>query len=296
MRVWFLKETKSICTSCATGCNTVIGSRQNTVYRQTPRENNDVNEAWMCDYGRLNFHYLESEDRLKAPAIKGETASWSDAVSAAVAELKKVSGSEIAIVASGKMTNEELWLTRKLADTLGTTLVDIVPHAGEGDALLLSADRNPNTAGAKLIGVATGKLSEIAASANAGKIKVLLALGEDAQASGIDLKKIGTVIAMNILPDPTTKAASVLLPSSGFAEKRGSMVNKNSRLQRLNQAVNAPGEARDDWEILADLLKGLGASCEVAMLEDVFKGIASSVPAFSGLTISRIGDLGVQLA
>ena len=41
MRVWFLKETKSICTSCGTGCNTVIGSRQDVVYRQTPRENNE---------------------------------------------------------------------------------------------------------------------------------------------------------------------------------------------------------------------------------------------------------------
>ena len=64
MRVWFLKETKSICTSCGTGCNTVIGSRENTVYRQTPRENNDVNSAWMCDYGRLNFHYLHDELRV----------------------------------------------------------------------------------------------------------------------------------------------------------------------------------------------------------------------------------------
>src|SRR5207302_5912873 len=48
MRVWFLKETKSICTSCATGCNTIIGSREDLVYRQTPRENVAVNSAWMC--------------------------------------------------------------------------------------------------------------------------------------------------------------------------------------------------------------------------------------------------------
>ena len=47
MRVWFLKETKSICTSCATGCNTIIGTRQNEIFRQTPRENNAVNSDWM---------------------------------------------------------------------------------------------------------------------------------------------------------------------------------------------------------------------------------------------------------
>lgn len=294
MRVWFLKETKSICTSCATGCNTIIGSRQNTVYRQTPRENNDVNQAWMCDFGRLNFHYLESPDRLKAPAIKGNAVSWSEAIKAVVAELQKYSGAEIAILASGKMTNEELFLTRRIADAVGTQLIDIVPRTGEGDALLLSADRNPNTAGAKLLGVATGKLPEIAAEANAHKVKLLLALGEDALASGIDLKRIGTVIAMNILPDQTTNSANVVLPAAGFAEKRGSMVNKNSRLQRLNNAINPPGEARDDWEILADLLKGICGE-QFATLEDVFKGIATSVPAFDGLTFSRIGDLGVQL-
>ena len=69
MRVWFLKETKSICTSCATGCNTVIGTREDVIYRQTPRENNEVNSSWMCDYGRLNFDYVESERRLLEPRI-----------------------------------------------------------------------------------------------------------------------------------------------------------------------------------------------------------------------------------
>ena len=302
MRVWFLKETKSICTSCATGCNTIIGSRENVVYRQTPRENNDVNSNWMCDYGRLNFHFLHG-DRLTAPAIRGEAVPWTQAVAAAVAELKKVSGNEIAILASGKMTNEELWLAKKLAETVGTTLIDIVPRTGEGDPLLLSADRNPNTAGARLLGVATGKLPEIAAEVHAYKVKVLIALGEDAMASGIDLKRVGTVLAMNILPDSTTNAATIVLPSAGFAEKRGSMVNKTARLQRLNTAINPPGEAREDWEILADLLKGLGAVgawgsgaiSKADSLEDIFNQIASSTPALNGLTLSRIGDLGVQL-
>ena len=69
MRVWFLKETKSFCTSCATGCNTIIGTREDVIYRQTPRENDAVNSSWMCDYGRLNFDYLQSEKRLLEPKI-----------------------------------------------------------------------------------------------------------------------------------------------------------------------------------------------------------------------------------
>ena len=65
MRVWFLKETKSLCTSCATGCNTVIGSREEKIYRYEPRENNAVNGSWMCDHGRLNYKWIGREDRLR---------------------------------------------------------------------------------------------------------------------------------------------------------------------------------------------------------------------------------------
>jgi NADH-quinone oxidoreductase subunit G len=58
MRVWFLKETKSVCTSCATGCNIIIGSREEKVYRYEPRQNDAVNSCWMCDAGRLNYKWI----------------------------------------------------------------------------------------------------------------------------------------------------------------------------------------------------------------------------------------------
>ena len=62
MRVWFLKETKTIDVNCGTGCNITIGSRENVIYRITPRENNDVNGVWLPDSHRLNFKYV-SDDR-----------------------------------------------------------------------------------------------------------------------------------------------------------------------------------------------------------------------------------------
>src|SRR6266478_9281373 len=155
MRVWFLKETKSICTSCATGCNTIIGTREDVIYRQTPRENDHVNSAWMCDYGRLNFDYVQSERRLLEPQIvSGERLSevdWPTAVTEAALQLKELSGPEIAVIASGKMTNEELWLTKKLMEALGIRYHDIVSRVGESDEILLSKDRNANTNGARLI-------------------------------------------------------------------------------------------------------------------------------------------------
>jgi len=304
MRVWFLKETKSICTSCATGCNTVIGARENIIYRQTPRENNDVNQAWMCDYGRLNFHYLHSAERFLGPVVKGhEQADWTLAIASAATALKAYSPDQIALIASGKMTNEELFLAAQLAKSLGVTQHDIVPHTDAGDDLLLSTDRNPNTAGAKLLGVSAAtpgaNLPVIVSGVRNGTIKALVVLGEDAAQAGLtvtDLQKLEVLIATAILPNATTAVAGFLLPSAGFAEKRGSLINKNNRLQRLNRAIQPPGLARDDWEILAALTEAVTESTlGFAAIEDVVKAMTTSTPALAGITLSRIGDLGVQL-
>jgi NADH-quinone oxidoreductase subunit G len=304
MRVWFLKETKSFCTSCATGCNTIIGSRQDIVYRQTPRENNDVNSVWMCDHGRLNFHFLHSPDRLTNPTVKGpsgnEVAQWEIALSRASAELKRYRGDEVAIIVSGSFTNEEFFLARRLSEALATTLIDIIPHNASGDKILLSADRNANTAGARLMGVTGGVPGSLLGLISSGlrnrTIKALIVLGEDATTViGEEIANAQLIVAMNILPNGTTKLAHLVLPSSGFAEKRGSMINKNGRIQRLNRAIQAPGSARDDWEIIRDLIQGVSGENGIFMIEDVFKQIAAAIPALAGLSLSKIGDLGVQL-
>ena len=304
MRVWFLKETKSICTSCATGCNTVIGARENIVYRQTPRENNDVNQLWMCDYGRLNFHHLHSPERILGPEVRGrEQPDWKTAIATAVQALKVYAPEKIAVIASGKMTNEELFLTTRLIKALGVAKYDIIPHTDSGDDLLLSTDRNPNTAGAKLLGVSAStpgtNLSAIVEGVRSGAIKALIVLGEDATEAGLtaaDLRKLEVLIATTLLPNATTAVASHVLPGAGFAEKRGSMINKNGRLQRLNQAIQPPGLARDDWEILVKLTESvIGSSLGFTAIEDVVKAMTAATPALAGLSLSKIGDLGVQL-
>jgi NADH-quinone oxidoreductase subunit G len=306
MRVWFLKETKSICTSCATGCNTIIGSREDVIYRQTPRENDHVNSCWMCDYGRLNFKYLESENRLLEPQIRSEgkllSAGWPTAITQAALQLKQFPRSEIAIVASGRMTNEELWLTSEITKSLGAEWIDIVPRRGPGDDILLSEIRNPNTNGARLILASTAepgaKLMAIADAVKSGQIKALAVLGENPMHLGISveaLAQIPALIVMDILENEATEKATVVLPSSGFAEKRGSMVNGKGRLQRLNRAVRPPGNARDDWEILRDLLQAIGGGDSLHSIEDVFRQISETLPLFAGLTLSKIGDLGVHI-
>jgi NADH-quinone oxidoreductase subunit G len=306
MRVWFLKETKSICTSCATGCNTIIGSREDVIYRQTPRENVAVNSVWMCDYGRLNFEYLTSLERLLEPEIFSgdnlQPADWKTVISHTALQLRHFSGWDIAIVASGRMTNEELWLTARLAQQLNVSFIDIVPRKGEGDDILLSQDRNPNTNGAKIMlgleGNTGASLEAIAASVAEGRIKALVVLGEDPTEFGISveqLKKLPSFITMNILRNAATAHATAILPSAAYAEKRGSMINGRGRLQRLNRAVRPPGQAREDWEILRDLLQEFTGSNALGSIEDVFRQMAESLPPLAGLSLSKIGDLGVKV-
>ena len=305
MRVWFLKETKSFCTSCATGCNTIIGTREDVIHRQTPRENNAVNSCWMCDYGRLNFDYLQSDRRLFEPAVREQNklqpATWKYAIEAIAAQLKPYIGWQIAILASGRMTNEELWLTACLAKLLGTTLIDIVPRTGPGDDILLSEDRNPNTNGARLLRVASESgvvLQQIKDAVWSGQIKALVSLGENPVRCGITidfLERLPVFVVMDLLSNESTGFASAVLPSLGFAEKRGSMINGKGRLQRLNRAVRGPGQARDDWEILRDLNQALSGGNGIYTIEDVFRQMGEAVPEFAGQTLSRISDLGVQV-
>jgi len=131
-----------------------------------------------------------------------------------------------------------------------------------------------------------------------GQIKALAIFKENAMHLGIPvelLAQLPALVVMNTLPNDATEQATVVLPACGFAEKRGSMVNGKGRLQRLNRAVRSPGESRDDWQILRDLLQAVGGGDSVLSIDDVFHQISETVPQFAGLSLSKIGDLGVHI-
>jgi NADH-quinone oxidoreductase subunit G len=200
------------------------------------------------------------------------------------------------------MTNEELWLTSQLAKSLGVQWIDIVPRREPGDKILLSEDRNPNTNGARLILGSTSepgaKLMAIAEAVKSGQIKALVILKENAMHLGISVEQLArlpALVVMNVLSNEATQKSTVVLPACGFAEKRGSMINGKGRLQRLNRAVRPPGNARDDWEILRDLLQAVGGGDSLSSIDDVFRRISETIPQFGGLTSSKIGDLGVHI-
>jgi len=306
MRVWFLKETKSVCTSCATGCNIIIGSREEKVYRYEPRQNDAVNSCWMCDHGRLNYKWIGRQDRLtevRRQIEKGrsERTVWNVALNEIAAKLKNAPQGSAAIIASARQTNEELWLLAKLKAKLGA-LSDSVPRHGEADKLLLNADRNPNTNGARLTGICSAEmganLRQIVSGIAGGKVKTLIVFGEDATKHGIGadlLGKLDTLIVSDILPTATTQLAQYLLPGCAHAEKRGTFTNAKGRVQKFMKAVEPPGDARPEWEFLHELVFNVTGQNGFLTIEGLFNEMAKNIPAFSGMTWAGLGDAGATV-
>ncbi len=305
MRVWFLKESKSLCTSCATGCNTIIGSREEQVYRYEPRENDAVNATWMCDYGRLNYRWINRADRLarvESPAGAGarQPAAWPRVISDLTARLQAVPAGTTAIIASARQTNEELFLIGKLAARLGA-ITESIPRIAEGDRLLLNADRNPNGTGARLLGLAGtpmgANLARIADGIRQGTIKTLIVYGEDVTLHGLGadlLARLELLVVSDILPGGTTQAAHFLLPGCAHAEKRGTFTNVKGRVQKFMKAVEARGEARPESEVLRELLVNLNVTGagDFTTMEGLFNKMAGDVGAFQGMTWAALGDTG----
>ena len=305
MRTWFLKETPSIDTNCGTGTNIIIWTRGNKIFRVTPRQNDDVNSCWMPDSHRLSYTCPSDDNRLSAPLIKAdgvhEETCWSNSISAAAEAIKQFEGNEIAIIASGKQTNEELFMMRTLAAELGTDLISIIPHTQESDKMLISEDRNPNTTGAGLVlGLddPTEKLAVIKDGISNGSIKAVIAASEDLLDAGFsaeDVDGLELLISIFNTTNATAQASDIVFPGASSAEKRGSMINVTGRLQKLNAACIPPADARDDWEIISELILAItGETPEQAPLsiDQLSEIISNNIPQLEGKNLANISEQG----
>ena len=305
MRTWFLKETASIDTNCGTGTNIIIWTRGNKIFRVTPRQNDEVNSCWMPDSHRLSYTCPSHDNRLSAPLIKAdgvhEETCWSNSITAAGEAIKQFEGNEIAIIASGKQTNEELFMMRTLAAELGTDLISIIPHTQESDKMLISEDRNPNTTGAGLVlGLddPTEKQATIKDGISNGSIKAVIAASEDLLDAGFsadDIDALELLISIFNTTNATAQASDIVFPGASSAEKRGSMINVTGRLQKLNAACIPPADARDDWEIISDLILAItGETPEQAPLsiDQLSEILSNNIPQLEGKNLANISELG----
>lgn len=298
MRVWFLKETPSISTWDGMGCNITIGSRQGVIYRITPRQNEAVNSLWMPDAARFEFHEYQDEARRLKQVQGGE--AWPQVMQNLANRLKSFAPGQVAILASARLTNEELFLVRQVADLLGVELMDVKPRPQQPDGFLVSNDGNPNSAGARLMGVSQdgAKLPALRTAIESGSVKALISLTEDPADCGIPaeaLSRLALYVHIGPLATSTSGKAHFLLPSAGFGEKQGTMINVQNRLQKLGKAIECPGQAREEWQILLDLKAALGGGNGIHTIKELFAAMAGRVPALRELTWAKIGPQGLDL-
>jgi NADH-quinone oxidoreductase subunit G len=139
-RPWELSAAASICPHCPVGCNLTLNVRREAsaggdvvVKRVMPRQNEWVNELWICDKGRFAYHFTESEERLRQPLVRqdGELkpASWEEAVRTAAAGIRGASGSFVAL-GSGRLSNEDIFNLKALAEGLGGEAYQYAAMAG----------------------------------------------------------------------------------------------------------------------------------------------------------------------
>lgn len=142
---------------------------------------------------------------------------------------------------------------------------------------------------------------EMTHSALEGKIKALYVMGENPMVTDPDLthveealKNLELLVVQDIFLTETAKLAHVVLPSASFAEKDGTFTNTERRIQRVRKAVQEPGEAKQDWEIICDLATRMGYPMKYGNAEEIFEEIRKVTPQYAGITYKRLGLKGIQ--
>ncbi|HWE25769.1 MAG TPA: 2Fe-2S iron-sulfur cluster-binding protein [Myxococcales bacterium] len=296
-RVWFVNKSPTICTGCANGCNVYVDSRGTVAYRVLPRRNEEVNQVWMCDEGRLTHHAVDEERVEWARQGRGDAAESVGpriAVDRAVELLKPLAGKGgLGIYISAQSTLEEAAAALLLGKELGAERYFVGgKRAGDSDDFLIRADKNPNTRGVKLAAEAFGVRLEEGAPEG---VKALFAMRTDGLA-GAAAQKPELLVAVAQNEDEATRAADVTLPCMSVYEEDGSLVNWYGRLQRVWPAVPAHrGDAAPGWLWAERILSGLGFTHAVKTAAAAFQLVASRSADLADLTLDRIPDTGVVL-
>jgi NADH-quinone oxidoreductase subunit G len=299
MRVWFLKQTNSLDTESSVGANTVVWSREGVIYRITPRQNDGVNDTWMADSGRDLYKAVRANERLTAIKVNGAETSLDAAVNV-VTDLVKSAAGAVAVVGSGRSSLEEQFLTRKLAEALKAS-TQLVSRVGQGDGLLISADRNPNVRGALVSGLIKDlpatKLTTLGAAIDAGKVKAIVSIGEDLAAAGLSAAQLAKVaiVYLGSHANATSAVARVVVPTLTVFEKSGTFVNQQFRLQKFHKAVPGVAGAQDDLVVLARLVAATGGATVAGELHALWRTLAAEVAALAAVSFGTLPDNGLLL-
>lgn len=291
-RVWYLKDSDTVCNGCSTGCNVRVYFNKEGLFRVKPKTNHNVNGHWMCDEGRDTYKFVNREHR-QLKGRKYGAGSWHEEGHAGVAAkdaatfLKGAKADEIALVLTGQNTNEEY-------DALLNTFVNTYktknvyhwwPHEAQAeqfDGLLLRGDKNPNTAGLKQslskYGIST-KWADLEAGLKSGKIKQLVVIAPENLLQYKDMEQkaalfgqaehliLATSVKFPGIETVSLKTAT-LIPLKSYIEKDGTFVNYKGDVQKFKKATTVVSEALTGVE-LAHLLAGQSLKIETVATADL---------------------------
>ncbi|HEY4492259.1 MAG TPA: molybdopterin-dependent oxidoreductase, partial [Acidobacteriota bacterium] len=323
---WYLKEANSVCPGCANGCNTRIHFNLDRRYkiegrrvlRLKPRFNEQVNKWWLCDEGRYHYKWID-QDRIETPLMREpkdggqegpppnnelKAPGW-DTVLAKIVENIKLTidlygPDSIGVIASPQMTNEELYIVRKIfSEQLKVSLIRYhippKPEASE-DSFLIKKDKNPNTRGAQLILDSQKDLPvrDVLEAAKNGKLKLLFVFHTDlVDRFGADivreaLHQVNAVIFHGTNKSAMLDFATHVLAAATYAEIEGTFTNFQGRVQRIFPAFAPLAESRATLRILRDLSQQLGIATP-ADATIVFEELRAHLPAFAEVDYASLG-------
>jgi NADH-quinone oxidoreductase subunit G len=326
-RVWFLKDQKSVCPDCSTGCSIYVDSNKDIVYRLRPRENPQAQGFFMCDEGRFDYPYINDRRRLTQPLVRQGAAQvpagYEQVVPALRQELREAAGrdgSAVAAVLSPFLTSEEAYLLAKFFKGLSGEVrlgLGPVPRVGEDDTypkdrrgrpvqpvkFTIRAEKCPNRRGVEEIlrhyqGDVVG-FGDVLRDAAAGRVQALyLTAGYSPWAGGWispeeaeALRGVPLLVVQDLFASPASAAAKYVLPAGSFAEKEGTFVNHAGLAQALRWAVRPPRGGRTDGQVFLDLAERRGLWHAATLRAE----LAAEVPYFAPLASGELGDDGVRL-
>ncbi len=301
-RVWFLRSVPSVCTGCARGCNNFVDfdPRTQTVHRYRPRDNQAVNRYWMCDAGMLSYQRIHS-GRLLEARVEGRVVPVEEALARAGQLLGQAERSRIAIVLGAQYSLEDNFLLKSLAESQlsGARLFATGAPEGDSDDVLILADKNPNSAGLRLLngGQPLPTVTELLSLVQAGQIATVVLLGATEPAAGFakalsEAKASLVVLATH--DEGFAKVATVALPASSWAEYEGRYVNADGLQQVAERAIAPVGQSLPAWKLVASLARNIGRPFPFKTLGDVRSALDGNAPPGARAAEAAAPVAGVQ--
>jgi len=272
--------------------------------------NPEVNDYWMCDIGRFDYHWIEGTRRLLQPHLRRsptvvDSVPWDDALMAVKDAIDAAGGPGQAFFhVSAHASIEELAVLRGIAGVAGGLTIGWryreKPQPSNTKFRIPSVDA-PNVRGARDLGFDVGPasgpadISRMQAAVEAGQVKVLYVFDPGPDGSMGDSAwiiaarqagRIETLVVQGVVHSALVEAADIALPGAAFVEKDATYTNMTGHVQAASRVITPPGDAVEDWQILSKVAVAMGVPVAYHSAQAIREMVAQELgsnPAYAAL-------------